>query len=301
MDNNLVSVIMPVYNGEKYLPAAIESILNQSYRNFEFIIIDGASTDGTCRIIKKYHDSRIIFLSNRKHMSIAASLNQGIKIAKGELIARMDADDISRADRFEKQVNFLRRHSEVGVVGSWVDYINASGERTGSWHTPTSPAFAAWQMYFGPPIANPVAMIRRKILVDAGGYGHVKHVEDYRFWAKIRLKAKISNLKEVLLQRRVLKESLYHRTMTISEKIVQKIIVSLVTQDAGVKIFPRMAAALRSPSVAGKNLSLKEKEQAADVLEKLQKSLCHRLRLNLWERRIIDKDRRARLKELLGE
>ena len=119
MNNPLVSVVLSVYNAEKHIVEAIESILTQSYKNFEFIIIDDGSTDGSLEIIKSYDDERIILIS-RENKGLIASLNEGIEQAKGKYIARMDADDISLSSRFEEQVTFMEMHEEVGICGTTI-------------------------------------------------------------------------------------------------------------------------------------------------------------------------------------
>src|SRR6187397_2012165 len=107
MSEPLVTVLMSVYNAEKYLREAIDSILNQTYRNFEFIIINDASTDGSEAIINSYKDERIRLISNSQNLRLTASLNKGIDLAKGKYIARMDADDASLPERLQKQVTFM--------------------------------------------------------------------------------------------------------------------------------------------------------------------------------------------------
>ncbi|MFT4144609.1 MAG: glycosyltransferase family A protein [Mobilitalea sp.] len=115
----LVSVILPIYNGEKYLREAMDSIINQTYHNIEIIIINDGSKDDTLSIIDEYRkqDDRIVLIS-RENRGLVASLNEGIKMAKGEYIARMDADDIAHLDRFEKQVDYLNRHKDIFLLGS---------------------------------------------------------------------------------------------------------------------------------------------------------------------------------------
>ena len=113
-----VSVVMPAYNAEKYIGEAIESILNQTFRNFEFIIINDGSVDRTKEIIQEYDDPRIVLLENDKNSGIVVTLNKGVDAATGEYIARMDADDIALSNRIEQQVMFLNTHRNIGVVGS---------------------------------------------------------------------------------------------------------------------------------------------------------------------------------------
>ena len=113
-----VSVVMPAYNAEKYIGEAIDSILNQTFTDFEFIIIDDGSSDRTADIVKSYSDPRIRLLANERNSGIVASLNRGIQKATGKYIARMDADDYSRLDRIKKQVDFLDNHPEVIALGT---------------------------------------------------------------------------------------------------------------------------------------------------------------------------------------
>ena len=125
----LVTVLMAVYNGEKYLREAIESILDQTYTNFEFLIINDGSSDRTEEIILSYNDKRIRYIKNEQNLKLIASLNKGLDLAKGEFIARMDADDISLPERLEKQINFLEKHPEIGLLGSWVRTLGLTNNR----------------------------------------------------------------------------------------------------------------------------------------------------------------------------
>ncbi|HTC00859.1 MAG TPA: glycosyltransferase [Ferruginibacter sp.] len=122
-----ISVILPVYNGEKYLALAIESVLSQTFSNFEFIIIDDASTDNTKAIIQSYKDDRIIYIRNDTNLKITGTLNKGIQLSRGKYIARMDADDICLPTRFEKQVDYLDQHLNVAVVDCIMQYIDENG------------------------------------------------------------------------------------------------------------------------------------------------------------------------------
>ncbi len=124
MENNpLCSIVMSVYNGNGFLSNAIDSILQQTYKNFEFIIINDASTDHSLKTIQAYNDNRIIIINNDKNIFLAASLNKGIKISKGKYIVRMDADDISMPDRLEKQVKYMERNPNIGISGTCSEII----------------------------------------------------------------------------------------------------------------------------------------------------------------------------------
>ena len=124
MKNPKVAVLMSVYNGEKYLREAINSILSQTFNDFEFLIINDGSTDGTADILKSYTDSRIKIINNEKNIGLTKSLNKGLKIAKGEYIARQDADDISMPERLKEEVAFLEIHKDYAVVGTFVKILN---------------------------------------------------------------------------------------------------------------------------------------------------------------------------------
>src|SRR6185295_3491651 len=121
-----VSVLMSVYNGEKYLKEAMESILNQSFPDFEFLIFNDSSTDSGREIILSFNDPRIVLVDNEKNIGLTKSLNKGLSLAKGKYIARMDADDISDAGRLNEQVNYMEKNSDVAVCGSWVQFLNES-------------------------------------------------------------------------------------------------------------------------------------------------------------------------------
>jgi len=124
----LVSVVMAVYNGEPYLQYALDSILGQTFRDFELIVIDDASTDRTDEILSGYDDPRIIIISNETNLGQTVSLNKGITIASGKYIARHDADDISHLDRFQSQVDFLNQNPRIGLLGTSYEIIDFSGQ-----------------------------------------------------------------------------------------------------------------------------------------------------------------------------
>lgn len=126
-----ISVIMPVYNVEKYISIAVQSILNQTFENFELIIIDDASTDKTYDIINCFQDKRIVKLRNQTNKGVAATLNEGLKLAHGEYVARMDGDDVSKPDRFEKQLCFMKDNPELLISGTHMEVISNIGEFIG--------------------------------------------------------------------------------------------------------------------------------------------------------------------------
>lgn len=163
-----VSVIMPVHNGEYYLSRSIESILNQTFNNFEFIIINNGSTDNSWKIIKKYalKDKRI-YLVNLPKKGIVKALNMGCRLARGKYIARMDCDDVSQKTRLKDQYDFLESHRQVGVVGSWADvYIN--DRYSYLWKTAENDYFIRWHMLFNNTFPHASVMVERDLLKKAG-------------------------------------------------------------------------------------------------------------------------------------
>lgn len=199
--SKLVSVIMPVYNAENFLTQSIESILNQSYKNFEFIIIDDGSLDNSKKIIKNYlSDERIKFFSFKKK-GIVSCLNFGIKISKGDYIARMDADDISHNDRLIKQVNFLNLKKKYDLVGSGAKYIGKI-----SFFNKlicNSSEYCRSNIIFKNPFIHPSIMIRKKTFNYLKGYRKYFKSEDYELWSRFFDKYKGTNLKENLIKYRI--------------------------------------------------------------------------------------------------
>jgi glycosyltransferase involved in cell wall biosynthesis len=192
-----VTVLLPVYNGEKYLKKAIESILDQTFKDFELLIIDDGSTDNTTNIISSYADNRIRVIKNEWNLGLIASLNKGIDSAQGEYIARMDADDISMLDRLEKQVAFMEKNPEIGVLGSRTLTLSDGRETQGEYYL--TPEDMKAVLLFRTPFAHPTVMIRRSVIASQKFDESYKHAEDYDFWERISVFTKFSNLGERLL------------------------------------------------------------------------------------------------------
>ncbi|MBZ7937990.1 glycosyltransferase [Campylobacter molothri] len=203
----LVSVIMPCYNRQEYIIEAIESILNQTYTNFEFIIIDDCSTDNTYEIVKKYAeiDKRIIALKNEKNQGIVYTLNRGLNIAQGKYIARMDDDDISLPSRFEKQVEYMEANLDIVVLGSFIEVFNEKFEECYSWVCEDKPEILSILLNFFNPMCHPSIMMRKEFLTSYNLKYEEKyrHAEEYFLWTEIlKYGGKIANIPEVLLRYR---------------------------------------------------------------------------------------------------
>ncbi len=199
-----ISVLMPVYNGEKYLKHAIDSILNQTFPNFEFIIINDGSTDKTEDIILSYNDIRIRYFKNKLNLKIVRTLNKGIKLAKGEYIARMDADDMCLPNRFKIQVQFMEQNKDVDVCGTWMSIINHNR----IWEFPLSHEEIKAFLLFGAALSHPSTLIRHSLFDTFQYSNEYDKAEDYHLWCQVVESKKIQNIPIALYQYR------FHQEMT---------------------------------------------------------------------------------------
>ena len=228
--NPLVTVLMPVYNGEKYLKEAIESILNQTFRNFEFLIIDDGSTDNSVKIIQSFNDLRIRLIRNESNIGLIKTLNKGLKLSNGKYIARMDCDDVSLPKRLSAQVNFMEKHPEIGVCGSWVKIIGLEKKFINKY--PQKHEEARAYLLFNTPFAHPAVIIRKEILekYKLEYDENYKHADDYEFWSRIINHTKISNIPKVLLHYRIHHESVSKKYSSIQTENSNKIRLRLIKQ-----------------------------------------------------------------------
>ncbi|HEC35643.1 MAG TPA: glycosyltransferase [Anaerolineae bacterium] len=210
-----VSVLMPVYNGERYVAEAIESILAQTFADFEFIIVDDGSTDGTPSILAEYarQDPRIALLTNGANRGLVPTLNRGLKACRGEYIARMDADDISLPERLARQVTCMDQHPEVGVLGTNIAYIDSGGRLLNGGRPkdpePMSPAMVHWSLLWHCAIYHPTVMVRRRVL-EWTGFAYdpaFRHAEDRDLWTRLAPHTTIASLSEILVHYRILPTS----------------------------------------------------------------------------------------------
>ena len=198
-----VSVIMPAYNAEKYIKEAIDSILAQTFGDFEFIIINDCSKDATEEIILSYLDPRIVYIKNEKNLRVARTLNKGLAVARGEYIARMDADDISLPERFQKQVDYLDAHPEIAVLGTNVELFDENGPICTGWSA-TDPAQMKVDLLFSCGLAHPSVMMRRNVIAQLGGYDPAyEGLEDYQLWCRVAEKYGVTTLPDLLLRYRI--------------------------------------------------------------------------------------------------
>ena len=193
-----VSVVTSVYNGEEYLEECVDSILNQTFQNFEYIILNNGSTDGTARILQRYTDPRLRII-HQENLGISRSLNKGINLSNSSLIARLDADDYSSPQRLEKQIAFMEKHTNVVLCGS------RRKELLGSKILPSTVPFIEKDEDIRKtvscfnPLAHSTIMFRKKYFIEAGGYNdQFKYAQDYNLWLSMLTLGKAHNLKEEL-------------------------------------------------------------------------------------------------------
>lgn len=200
MDSILVTVLMPVYNGGRHIREAIESILNQTFKNFELLIINDGSTDNSEEVILSFDDSRICYLSNPSNLGLIDTLNIGLHAAKGKYIARMDQDDISISNRIEKQVDFLNTNPEIGLVGTAFQFIG--DEKYHAYFSDHDNIKLALTFYNS--ISHPTVMFRSEICEKHTLYFNKEyiHAEDYKMWTDFIQVTKVANLPEVLIKYR---------------------------------------------------------------------------------------------------
>lgn len=199
-----VSVVMPVYNGEKYLREAIDSILAQTFTDFEFIIVNDGSDDGTKEIIRSYDDARIVYLENRENSGIVVTLNKGLDRAVGKYIARMDSDDIAVKERFEKQVAFLDRNKDIGLLGTGICIFGEGIEREERVFTKKHDLLKA-ELIFHSCFAHPTVMMRRSVLADNDLRYNENFAgrEDFALWWEIVKVSRVATLSDILLYYRI--------------------------------------------------------------------------------------------------
>lgn len=197
-----ITILMSVYNGTRYLREAIESILRQTWTDYEFLIINDASTDDSREIILSFHDSRIRLVDNSTNIGLTKSLNRGLKLAKGEIIARQDADDISYLKRLERQVQFLDNHPEVVLLGTSGRVIDEAGTPKNIILRPPVGLLAIrWYLMFENPFLHTSVMFRRNVILEKlGGYNEsLVRYQDYELWSRAAQNFVVENLHDVLI------------------------------------------------------------------------------------------------------
>jgi Glycosyl transferase family 2 len=196
-----VSVVIGAYNGERFLRPAIESILNQTFRDFELIVIDDCSTDRTPRILGEFKDNRIRVLRNERNIGIAETLNDGIAVARGEYVALQDHDDVSLPARLEYQVAFLDKNAQVGMVGSGCSAIDEVGAFIAHVPVEYDDVKIRWTLLWRNPFSHTTVMVRRRAIEEVGGYSsdpQYRFAEDYDLMSRVAFRHAVANIPQLL-------------------------------------------------------------------------------------------------------
>jgi len=219
----LVSVLLPVFNSENYLNESIESILSQSFQDFELIIINDGSTDNSRNILEKFalEDPRIRVF-DQENTGIIGALNRGLQLARGKYIARMDSDDVSLPNRLSRQVEYMDTHPQVGACGTWIRY---HGHKEGEWQTPIDNQTIRCKLLFESVLAHPTVMMNRDILnMHNLCYRYdYQHAEDYDLWVNIAQHADLANIPEVHLLYRIHSGQIVQRYATLKIESANRI------------------------------------------------------------------------------
>lgn len=204
-----LSIIMPVFNTEPFIKEAVGSLVNQTFSDFELIIVNDGCTDRSIEIVKEFKDPRIRILTNEVNSGIVFSRNRGTKAALGKYIAPFDADDIARKDKFEKQIRFLEKHPKFGMIGSWAELIGENGEplkKKWKINAPPEriPAILLFRNYF----VQSAMVIRREVMPEGNYSSGYDVVEDYKMWVEITRKYKSWNYPDYLVKYRIHSKSI---------------------------------------------------------------------------------------------
>jgi hypothetical protein len=213
-----VTVLMAVYNGERYLREAVESILCQTFQDFQFLIINDGSTDNTRNLILSYDDARIVLVDNKHNIGQTRSLNRGLELAAGQLIARQDADDISEPERLAKQVAFLDRRREVVLLGTWYKEIDLNGTVVGDRKLACDTTDIRWCLLFFCPFVHSSVMFRKSVLAEQIGFYNetLAYSQDYDLWHRIARRFPVANLSEPLVR---LRSTPFSMTSTYGDRV----------------------------------------------------------------------------------
>jgi glycosyltransferase involved in cell wall biosynthesis len=225
-----ITVVMPVYNGEKYLDTAIKSILNQRFMNFEFVIVDDASTDNSVEIINSYQDQRIKLIKNNVNLGIPTTRNKCLQESSGEYVAVLDCDDYAYPSRLAEQLEFMENNPDFGMVGSWVELIDENDDLTGEvWNEDEPSQKIPCRLLFHNYFAHSAVLLRRSALDTVKINGEIyrkdyPNAQDYDLWVRISKKFKVWNIPKVLIKYRVHSHCISLKAANLVEQLTCKIV-----------------------------------------------------------------------------
>ena len=277
-----ITVLMSVSNGAKFLAEAIDSILAQTFTNFEFIIIDDASTDDSLKIINSYKDTRIVLFQNTKNIGLTKSLNIGIPKAKGKYIARMDADDISMPKRLEKQFDFMEEHPEFAFCGTRAKTINDVGKEINFFRPPIDSSKILALLLFKNCFFHSSLIIRTEKLLKVSGYNeNYKYAQDYKLYLELfKNKCYGTNLKEQLLVYRVLNSNISHNNRDKQDDLACRAISNALQDCYGINVNTQLIKKTRSAIIYRERLGQINTVEAIIYLRSLYKQFQNQFNHN---------------------
>ena len=296
MGDPTLTVVMAVFNGALYLREAVDSLLAQTFADFELLIVDDGSTDATRAIIESYSDRRITLLANERNLGLSRSLNRGVALARGDYVARMDADDISEQDRLATQFEFLERHPDVVVVGSSYTLIDQHGRHVGRRWVPCDDAGIRWMLQFCSPFAHSAVMMRKTALEDlAAVYDEsLVYAMDYDLWIRLAELGRLANLNELLVRWRIHPDSMTGRLGDTTERF-DRVVTSFVERlgwPPGDKCGNKRKGDLLCGIVSANtpDATLEELTWAIRTLSELLDDFCRRHNLDTRTNRMLRRD-----------
>jgi len=299
ISNPKLSVVMPAYNAGAYLRDAVSSILDQSFRDFEFIIVNDGSSDATASILQEYEriDSRIRVF-HQENQGMIAALNRGCRLARGKYIARMDADDISYPDRLAKQLTYLEAHPAIGILGTWVRKLK-NDVPVEPWCPPTLPGVLRWELFFGVSVAHPSILMRRTIGERLGFYrADALHVEDVDLWFRASAITEFSNLPEILYEYRVWHGGTSQMDQQIRRETHVRFLRDFIRYTFQIDVPLEAALGLRQTRVGPRCQDLRQIRLTASLVRTLHKHFLEKNDLSAKERREISWDAAKRVASL---
>jgi len=286
-----VSILTATHNGERFLAKTIESILGQTLTDFEYILIDDASTDGSAQIIEHYatQNARIIPIRNSSNLGPGAALNQGLGIARGRYIANLDHDDLAMPQRLERQVLFLDAEPTIGVVGTFARLIDEQGlpveQSISTYDYPTEPAVVRWAMCYCCALLHSSVLMRSALVKQAGGYSaHHRYICDYELFSRLLSLTEFANLPEYLTAYRLGPHQTSSAHAPTQRMQVILLLYAMHRERLGIDVSISEVANLYGIHWGHQLEELDAVSQAADLLQRLFIKHCQTLGANNEER-----------------
>jgi glycosyltransferase involved in cell wall biosynthesis len=295
-----ISVVMPVYNAAPYLAESIGSILNQTFRDFEFIIVNDGSTDDTASILAKYEESDgRIRVYHQENQGTAAARNHGCHLARGKYIATMDADDISLPRRFEKQLDHFQKHPQIGILGTWIYTMDQNASLRRTWCPPTNAKMLQWTLFFGVCVAAPSVLMRREVMEKVNFYRSVTSgVEDVDLWLRASSITEFGNVPEVLLKYRVWEGNTSHTNFQHIRDSHVQLLTRFITEVMRLEPSTEAVAGLRQTRVGPRFENLRQITLTAELIRDLYQNFINKNQMTSQARNEISWDAAKRLGSL---